>query len=443
MGKTEAFQINEVVMQGTVMAGIMCAKLIDTAKEIVETGGVQYGEIKIPSQMFQDDIFQTSVNDRISVKTAAANEFFQNANRMKFNMQKSQMMMVHKKKLPKLLGIRINNQEMASCSLYKYLGDNINCKNNLDVNLEKREKQTHLDTTELIAISKEMNIPEKDIQVKLKLMEVVIIPKIYYNSETWTNMRKSDINNIDMITVRCLNRLLKLPESTPGYGLYAETGIIPAEQQITKKKLIFLHRILLNRCMMNRKILDLPKCWSEEIKFIKQQYSLAKYSDEEKGSLSKYSWKKTVNKAKLQTELESMRKEKSKIANIETFEKKEYLTKLKSEDARVAIKSRLMMLNLATNYKSGSHMTCCRKYSHLTNDFYTDDLFSSETVNIHEATIAIKECMQIRAQLLANHRASRNWRRETRNKKERNNSTFGCAVLLLIIPHHGVYTMVT
>ena len=171
---------------------------------------------------------------------------------------------------------------------------------------------------------------------------------------------------------------------------------------------------------MNRKILDLPKCWSEEIKIIKQQYSLAKYSDEEKGNLSKYSWKKTVDKAKLQTKLESMRKEKSKIANIETFEKKEYLTKLKSEDARVAIKSRLMMLNLATNYKSGSHMTCCRKYSHLTNDFYTDDLFSSETVNRHKVTIAIKEHMQIRAQLLANHRASRNWRRETRNKKERN-----------------------
>ena len=37
--------------------------------------------------MFQDDILQTSLNDRISVKTAAANELFQNTNRMKFNMQ--------------------------------------------------------------------------------------------------------------------------------------------------------------------------------------------------------------------------------------------------------------------------------------------------------------------------------------------------------------------
>ena len=76
------------------------------------------------------------------------------------------------------------------------------------------------------------------------------------------------------------------------------------------------------------------------------------------------------------------------------------------------------MLNLATKYKNGkanldcplreededtvSHMTRCRKFSHLASSFYTDDLFSSETVNIRKATIAIKDHMQIRAQLLAN-----------------------------------------
>ena len=53
VGMTEAFQINEVVMQGTVMAAIMCAKLIDTAKEIVETGGggIQYGDVRIPKHV--------------------------------------------------------------------------------------------------------------------------------------------------------------------------------------------------------------------------------------------------------------------------------------------------------------------------------------------------------------------------------------------------------
>ena len=42
----------------------------------------------------------------------------------------------------------------------------------------------------------------------------------------------------------CLKRLLKLPESTPEFVIYAESGLMPAEQQITKKKLLFLHRIL-------------------------------------------------------------------------------------------------------------------------------------------------------------------------------------------------------
>ena len=88
-------------------------------------GGVQYGEIRIPSHMFQDDILQTSLNDRISVKTAAVNELFQNTNRMKFNMQ---VPSDDGAKLPKLPAIRINNQEMGSCLQYKYLGDILNCK---------------------------------------------------------------------------------------------------------------------------------------------------------------------------------------------------------------------------------------------------------------------------------------------------------------------------
>ena len=124
-------------------------------------------------------------------------------------------MMVHKNKMPKLPDIKINNQEMGRCSQYKCLGDNLNYKNNLDVNLEKREKQAHLDTMEMIAISKGMNIPEKDVQVKLKLIEVVIIPKLYYNSETWTNMHKSDISNLDKITLRCLKKTPKAPREHP------------------------------------------------------------------------------------------------------------------------------------------------------------------------------------------------------------------------------------
>ena len=116
------------------------------------------------------------------------------------------------------------------------------------------------------------------------------------------------------------------------------------------------------------------------------------------------------NKSKA-TELESMKKEKTKIANIKTFERKKYLIELKSEDARTALKSRFMMLNIATNYRNGntnlncplceesedtlSHMTHCREYSQLTSSLHTDDLYSSKAENVLKATLTIKERMQL------------------------------------------------
>ena len=68
VGETQPIEIQEVVMQGTVKAGVMCAKLIDTDTENIENvvEGIQYGEVRITMQMFQDDILQSSTNTESS-----------------------------------------------------------------------------------------------------------------------------------------------------------------------------------------------------------------------------------------------------------------------------------------------------------------------------------------------------------------------------------------
>ena len=48
--------------------------------------------------------------------------------------------------------------------------------------LRNKMSPKNLPTMDITTISKGMDIPEKDIQV----MKVVIIPKVYYNSEAWT-----------------------------------------------------------------------------------------------------------------------------------------------------------------------------------------------------------------------------------------------------------------
>ena len=37
-----------------------------------------------------------------------------------------------------------------------------------------------------------MNTPYRDLQIKLKLFNAILYPKIFYNCETWTNIRKTD-----------------------------------------------------------------------------------------------------------------------------------------------------------------------------------------------------------------------------------------------------------
>ena len=89
------------------------------------------------------------------------------------------------------------------------------------------------------------------------------------------------MEKIDSIVSGSLQKLIGLPRTTPTLGLYTETGITPARHHIAQKKLLRLHNIksgepqkLVNKIYELQKEMDLPKCWYQEIKTIKQKYKL-------------------------------------------------------------------------------------------------------------------------------------------------------------------------
>ena len=85
-------------------------------------------------------------------------------------------------------------------------------------------------------------------------------------------------------------------------GRFAETGVLPAEDQIARKKMMFLHRILsgnqgklVRQVYTQQKKFGFPKCWTAEITEVQKLYWL-EVEDEQIGALSKLSWKTTVDK---------------------------------------------------------------------------------------------------------------------------------------------------
>ena len=94
-GKSDIFHIGESVKQGTIWAVPICANFIDKGFkeiEVAKTLGINYGTIKIPHLLYQDDILLMSVNEKIMEKMLDIAEDFQNRNLLRFNNEKSKLM---------------------------------------------------------------------------------------------------------------------------------------------------------------------------------------------------------------------------------------------------------------------------------------------------------------------------------------------------------------
>ena len=140
----------------------------------------------------------------------------------------------------------------------------------------------------------------------------------------------------------------------------------------------------------------------------------------------------------LQNELESASEVNKILRDIKIFGKKEYIDSLESRMARLAIKYRLNMTRLSTNYKAANTNMCCPlckreedNYEHITKcseymDKWTNGQNPKAVRSVQwgctgsEATTeAIKECMDYRCAQLDSWdcRDSREWRRDLRKKE--------------------------
>ena len=75
-----------------------------------------------------------------------------------------------------------------------------------------------------------------------QLTDAVIIPIITYGAESW-DATKKEIEEIQKILNNCLKTIPCLPQGTPTQILLAETGYLPIQYYIYKKRIIQWHRI--------------------------------------------------------------------------------------------------------------------------------------------------------------------------------------------------------
>ena len=81
-------------------------------------------------------------------------------------------------------------------------------------------------------------------EICIKLIECILIPKILYGCETWSKIPKKQMKNLESIQKEAVTICNGLPASTPYQGLIYECGLKPMKYRIIEKRLIYLNKIL-------------------------------------------------------------------------------------------------------------------------------------------------------------------------------------------------------
>ena len=201
------------------------------------------------------------------------------------------------------------------------------------------------------------------------LYKTVFLAAVLFNSQSWTNISKMEFNKLRIIQLKFLNRVMKVPKSTPNAFTYMELGVIPIKHEIQKRQLMFLHHILslpntdpVSRLYNQQKSFPYEKNWANTSQTLLEIYSLQECNIPE---ISKHQWKQMITSAvtsdafnELSKECES--KTKTQKLTYETLSAQKYLFLCPTDIASLIFKIRSRTLNCRDNQHSANPDTTCR-----------------------------------------------------------------------------------
>ena len=362
LGNAGPITANEIVRQGTIMGPKLCCinsdKINDIGHKLFTTIGPN---IKVKTLVYVDDI-QNASSSKEGLEIAVKNcRTLEEIKGYTFNNdpKKTAILIINKKKNKKYDDIKpeLKRGEIKQIKEYKYLGEWYNEKGDHSTSLKKREEKIGYFIKQIKVYGNEYSLRNYTMEARIKLYKTIVIPSLFYNIETWSTITKTELKQLETMQYRIVKAISEQREHTPYYGLLAELGIWPVEQQIEMKKIMLLNNLMNSK--NNRLVkeiiteqIDNPwkNCWVEKVKLILEKYKLniIEVITKEKKQL------KGIIENKIQKELEQElnTNKTTKQRFIKEFKQKEYIKTLEFKQCIVMIKTRLNMIETKCNYKN-------------------------------------------------------------------------------------------
>ena len=394
VGKTNRTTIRNAITQGDIFSSLLCSKQVDTfGQECLETNKYTYmykDEVEIPPLSMVDDLLCVS---ECGFKTTMSNAFLTlktDTKKLQFGAKKCKKIHIGKVcekykcqdlKVDKWEELVIYDKEketddikdvcdgqeiMEEKSEEKYLGDILSADGKNIKNIRARVAKGKGVISRILTLIEGIPFGEFYFEVAMILRESLLISSMLFNSETWYNVTKPEIELLETVDLQFLRQVLKTPKSTPKEMLFLETGCVPFREIIRKRRILFLHYILnenedslIKKFLMKQKESKKSKDWINQVlSDIKELNLEVDFEDIRK--MQKSRLKIMLNEAikmKAFVDLAQKKEMHSKVMEIkhERLEMQKYLKstnfKIKIEEKQEIFKMRSRVSDVKMNFK--------------------------------------------------------------------------------------------
>ena len=366
-GNTRQIKLKDNIRQGGVLSVIMYATMMDEiAKEIQKRNlGIDMGtDQKLGCLLWMDDVALISQNKEELQEMLNITEEIGTKYRIKFGEEKSKILKIGNKLQKE--EFHIGEMKLGYCDKYKYLGNIISHKNQMDDHITEVKKKTEAALNTAMAIAGSVDLKNIEMESMWKLVESCIIPIISYGWEA-TIPRKKDQTQIKIIQDSLLKRILMTPKGTPWEPLYIETGLLDPELVNIKNRLNYMQKIKTSNNKIHKWIRedkDTKGWWQTQAKYWKEVED-SKEPNQRRTENTKREIKKYIEKKMMEKIKEGNLKTKTKFylenkKNLRIGTRARYMDKCNRRTTNIIFKARTRMLQVKENYRNMFQDTICR-----------------------------------------------------------------------------------
>ena len=148
------------------------------------------------------------------------------------------MMIINKqrRKEDNNIKVSVKSGKIETTNEYKYLGEWYNEKGNHETSLKKKKEKINYYIKQIKIYGNENLIGKHAMTTRLKIYKTMVIPTIYHNVETWNNISKKEMKELEDMQGKILKKYVNKeePHLTEDYQQNQEYGQ-QKNKQNTKK----------------------------------------------------------------------------------------------------------------------------------------------------------------------------------------------------------------